>query len=106
MKLKRFLFLILLTMFSLLIVSQIAPTTVHAVEEIEEYVFKGCTHLREVGFPNSLKSIGYNAFIETMLKSVKVPTNCKYTPVDKDNQNDYFNGLRISFPIECVVEFK
>jgi hypothetical protein len=46
------------------------------LEEIEEYAFANCFNLKNINFPSSLISIGYNAFYScASLKKVTIPTS-------------------------------
>lgn len=53
--------------------------------------FCGCTSLRQVSIPESVKSIGEFAFADTALRKVKIARDCSYYPT--------------SFPDGCVIEF-
>ena len=44
------------------------------IEKIEDNVFSHCSKLEEILFPDSLRSIGSNAFCEAGLLSVKIPS--------------------------------
>ena len=51
--------------------------------------FCGCTDLRQVNIPESVKSIGEFAFAGTALRSVRIASDCTYYPT--------------SFPEGCVI---
>ncbi|MBP7187538.1 MAG: leucine-rich repeat protein [Ruminococcus sp.] len=53
--------------------------------------FCGCTSLKQVSIPESVKSIGEFAFADTALTRVKIASDCTYYPT--------------SFPDGCVIEF-
>lgn len=53
--------------------------------------FCGCTSLRQVSIPESVKSIGEFAFADTALTRVKIAGDCTYYPT--------------SFPDGCVIDF-
>jgi len=53
--------------------------------------FCGCTSLRQVSIPESVKSIGEFAFADTALTRVKIAEDCTYYPT--------------SFPDGCVIDF-
>lgn len=60
-------------------------------EPLIDGAFSGCSELRAVSIPRSVKSIGANAFSGTALKRVRIASDCAY--------------LKSSFPDGCVVEF-
>ncbi len=60
-------------------------------EPLIDGAFSGCSELRAVSIPRSVKSIGANAFSGTALKRVRIASDCSYS--------------KSSFPDGCVVEF-
>jgi len=60
-------------------------------EPLIDGAFSGCSELRAVSIPRSVKSIGANAFSGTALKRVRIASDCAYS--------------KSSFPDGCVVEF-
>lgn len=60
-------------------------------EPLIDGAFSGCSELRAVSIPRSVKSIGANAFSGTALKRVRIASDCSYS--------------KSSFPDGCAVEF-
>ncbi len=43
--------------------SNLGATLPDNFKEISNYVFSGCSKLKSINFPTTLKNIGYNAFL-------------------------------------------
>ena len=67
-------------------------------EHIVREAFFSCTHLEEIDFPNSLKSIGYFAFWDTPLKRLVLKDSVEAIGAAVVNEENYSKGR---FP--CVV---
>ena len=68
-------------------------TIPNGVTTIGNYAFCSCTSLNSVTIPNSVKTIDANAFWNTSLKNVTIPSNCDYVK----------GGQWRSFPEGCDV---
>lgn len=60
-------------------------------EPLSTGAFSGCTNLRQVSIPRSVKFIGAYAFADTALASVRIASDCTYSAT--------------SFPEGCTISF-
>ena len=67
-----------------------------SLESIGNYVFRSCNNLKEVNLPNMLKSIGTEAFIDTKLEKISIPSTITHM-----GENAF--SLKTLKTIECNI---
>ena len=65
------------------------------IEEIKQYAFDDCSNLKEVRLNEGLKRIGYNAFSDTIVKEIFIPSTVSDINLTAFSEGAVISGVEI-----------